>query len=138
ITLQALEGLEYGHQATIPFVKLKGGGDGPGHGLVHRDLKPANLFLTGWGSSRLVKIGDYGLAKAFDETGLSGGTRTGDVAGSPAFMCRDQVIDYKRAGTVVDVWALAASLYNMLTGHIPCDFPKGKDPWLAVLESDPV
>src|SRR5438445_7216305 len=64
ITLQALEGLEYTHQAPIPFVKQKGGGYGPGTGLVHRDLKPANLFLTGWGSSRLVKIDDYGLAKA--------------------------------------------------------------------------
>ena len=86
----------------------------------------------------MVKLGDYGLAKAFDETGLSGGTRTGDVAGTPAFMCRSQVIDYKRAGTVVDVWALAASLYNILTGKIPRDFPKGMDPWLAVLECDPV
>jgi serine/threonine-protein kinase len=138
IVLQALEGLEYAHQAPIPFVRQKGGGYGPGRGLVHRDLKPANLFLTGWGSSRLVKIGDYGLAKAFDETGLSGGTRTGDAAGTWAFMCRRQVIDYKRSPPEVDVWALAASLYNLLTGAVPRDFPTDRDPWLVVLESDPV
>jgi serine/threonine-protein kinase len=137
IVLQALEGLEYAHQAPIPFVKRKDG-YGPGKGLVHRDLKPANLFLTGWGSSRLVKLGDYGLAKAFDETGLSGGTRTGETAGTWQFMCRQQVAAYKDAPPEVDVWALAASLYHMLTGHVPRDFPEDRDPWLVVLERDPV
>jgi serine/threonine-protein kinase len=138
ITLQALEGLEYTHQADIPFVKQKGGGYGPGKGLVHRDLKPANLFLTGWGSGRIVKLGDYGLAKAFEETGLSGGTRTGEAAGTWQFMCRSQVIDSKRAGPEVDVWALAASLYDMLTGFVPRDFSEKMDPWLIVLEREPV
>jgi serine/threonine-protein kinase len=138
ITLQALEGLEHAHQADIPFVRQKGGGYDLGKGLVHRDLKPANLVLTGWGSGRLVKIADYGLAKAFDETGLSGGTRTGELAGTWKFMCRQQVVDYKRSGPEVDVWALAASLYNLLTGHVPRHFPADKDPWLVVLESDPV
>src|SRR5262249_55160433 len=51
ITLQALEGLHYAHKL----------------GLVHRDLKPGNLFLSGQGSARIAKVGDYGLAKALDE-----------------------------------------------------------------------
>lgn len=138
IVLQALEGLDYCHSADVPFVKQKGGGFGPGKGIVHRDLKPANLFLTGWGSSRIVKLGDYGLAKAFEETGLSGGTRTGDTAGTWQFMCRRQVVHYKDAGAEVDVWSMAATLYNLLTGHFPRDFPEGQDPWLAVLENKPV
>ena len=33
---------------------------------------------------------------------------------------------------------MAASLYNMLTGRFPRDFPKGKDPWQVVLQTDPV
>jgi serine/threonine-protein kinase len=105
---------------------------------VHRDLKPANLFLTGKGSDRVVKLGDYGLAKAFDETGLSGATRTGEVAGTWEFLCRQQVIAYKSAKAEIDVWAVAASLYNMLTGQVPRDFPVNKDPWLVLLESKPV
>jgi hypothetical protein len=138
IVLQALDGLAYAHRAPIPFVRQKGGGFAPGTGLVHRDLKPANLFLSGWGSSRVVKIGDYGLAKAFDETGLSGGTRTGETAGTWKFMCRQQVVDYQHAPPAVDVWAMAASLYNLLTGQVPRAFPTGRDPWLVVLEDAPV
>jgi serine/threonine protein kinase len=78
------------------------------------------------------------FAKSFEEAGLTGGTRTGDVAGTWEFMCRNQVIGYKTAGPEVDVWALAASLCTMLTGHLPRDFPDGRDPWLVVLEDDPV
>ncbi|OWK40824.1 serine/threonine kinase [Fimbriiglobus ruber] len=138
IALQALDGLHYAHTAEIPFVRQPDGGFAVGRGLVHRDVKPANLFLTGWGSGRVVKVGDYGLAKGFDEAGLSGGTRTGDVAGTWEFMCRKQVIGFKSAGPEVDVWAVAASLYYMLTGHLPRNFPDGRDPWLVVLEDDPV
>ncbi len=138
IILQALDGLEYCHTADIPFVKKKGGGFGPGKGLVHRDLKPANLFLSGWGSSRLVKIGDYGLAKAFEEHGLTGGTRTGDTLGTCEFMCRQQVAHSKDAGPAVDVWSLAATFYQLLTGHVPRQFPEDQDRWLAVLENNPV
>jgi serine/threonine-protein kinase len=137
IAVQALEGLAYCHTAPIPFVKQKGGGYGPGTGLVHRDVKPANLFLTGRGSDRVVKVGDFGLAKAFAESGLSGGTRTGAVGGTYEFMCRQQVAFYKDAGPEVDVWSLAATLYYLLTGSPPRDFGD-KDRCLAVLEEDPV
>jgi serine/threonine-protein kinase len=127
ITLQTLEGLRYAHNVF-----------GPGKGLVHRDLKPANLFLSGGGSGRVARVGDYGLAKAFDDAGLSGNTRTGEVGGTACFMPRQQVIDFKYAGPEVDVWAAAASLYHVLTGSFPRDFPQDRDPWLVVLETDPV
>lgn len=137
IILQALDGLEYCHAADIPFVRQKNGGFAPGKGLVHRDLKPDNLFLTGWGSGRLVKIGDYGLAKAFEETGLTDGTRTGAMAGTWEFMCRKQVAHYRNAAPEVDVWSLAASFYYLLTGFVPRNFKEG-DPWLVVLETEAV
>jgi pSer/pThr/pTyr-binding forkhead associated (FHA) protein len=137
IILQTLDGLEYAHNAEIPYVKRADGSIGKGWGLVHRDLKPGNIFLTQVGDSRVAKVGDYGLAKAFDLAGLSGQTRSGTKAGTPRFMSRQQVINFKYAKPEVDVWAAAASLYNMLTGAYPRDFGN-KDPFVAVLQTDPV
>ncbi|WP_246275420.1 serine/threonine-protein kinase [Brasilonema bromeliae] len=74
ITLQVLNGLEYTHNAEIPNVKLGNSGFGKGRGLVHRDLKPSNIFLGNVDGKLTVKIGDYGLSKAFDLAGLSGET----------------------------------------------------------------
>jgi eukaryotic-like serine/threonine-protein kinase len=81
-------------------------------------------------------VGDYGLAKAFDLAGLSGQTLTGSKAGTPAFMPRQQVLNFKYAQPEVDVWAAAASLYNMLTGQIPRNLEG--DPLLAVLKYDAI
>lgn len=135
IIRQALDGLEYAHHAEIPNVRLRDGSYKTGHGLVHRDLKPGNIFLSGTGKSRTAKIGDYGLAKAFDFAGLSGYTRSGVRMGTPSFMSRQQVISFLYAEPEVDVWAMAASLYNMLTGDVPKPFEKGKDPLRVVLEA---
>jgi len=138
IVLQALEGLEYAHNAEAPYTPLDDGGLGRGRGLVHRDIKPHNLFLCGSRSARIVKVGDYGLAKAFDLAGLSGLTMTGSQMGTPCFTPRQQVINFKYAGPEVDVWAMAATFYYLVTGSSPRDFPPRMDPWLVVLETDPV
>lgn len=137
IILQALDGLVYAHGMEVA-VKMKDGRVEQRCGIVHRDLKPQNLFLVGNVNSRVAKIGDFGLAKAFDSAGLSGHTRTGSVAGTPVFMPRQQVINFKYAKPEVDVWATAATMYHILTGAFPRDFPLGKDPWRAVLTMDPV
>lgn len=138
IIFQALDGLHYAHHAPIPNVKLKNGRIGQGRGLVHRDLKPQNIFLSDTSASSVAKLGDYGLAKAFDLAGLSGHTCTGDIAGTPHFMPRQQVLNFMEARPEVDVWAMAASLYNMLTGHVPRDFSSTMDAWQTVLQTDPV
>lgn len=137
LILQVLDGLEYAHKAEIPNVKLADGSFGKGRGLVHRDLKPGNIFVTNINGKNVVKIGDYGLAKAFDQAGLSGLTNTGNTAGTPCFMPRQQVINFKYAVPEVDVWAAAASLYFMLTGDFPRDFI-GKDPFIAVLQNNAI
>jgi eukaryotic-like serine/threonine-protein kinase len=137
IILQVLKGLEYSHNAEIPYVKLSDGGFGKGTGLVHRDLKPGNIFLTYNEGNVTAKIGDYGLAKAFDLAGLSGQTMSGTKAGTPIFMPRQQLLNFKYVQPDVDVWATAACLYNMLTGTYPRNFT-GNDPFLAVLQNDPV
>lgn len=134
IIMQALDGLDYAHNVQVS----KTGGGKAIHGLVHRDLKPHNLFLSGSGNSRIAKVGDFGLAKAFDLAGLSGQTCTGSAAGTPHFMPRQQVSDFKYARPDVDVWALAATFYFLLTGKVPRDFSRGRDPWYIVLREAPV
>ncbi|MBI4024326.1 MAG: protein kinase [Verrucomicrobia bacterium] len=136
IVLQALDGLEYAHHAEIPYVKLKTGKIGFRRGLVHRDIKPANIFLCGAGRSRIAKVADFGLAKAFETAGLTGRTGTGMVAGTPVFMARQQVLDFKCAKPDVDVWAMAASLYFMLTGALVRDFRGGVSPMKLILQDE--
>ncbi|WUH99953.1 protein kinase [Spirillospora sp. NBC_00431] len=133
ITLQVLEGLEYAHNAQVR-VYAPDGSPVAVRGLVHRDLSPGNIFLD----SGVARIGDFGLAKAFDNAGLSGLTHTGTRAGSVRYLSRQQVIEFKYARPQVDVWAAAACLYFMLTGTAPRDFPPGADSWQVVLESPAV
>ncbi len=133
IILQVLDGLTYAHSAEIPYVKLRDSSFGKGRGLIHRDLKPANIFLVNVNGSRIAKIGDYGLGKAFDIAGLSGQTLTGTKGGTPCFLPRQQVINFKYAKPEVDIWATCASLYYMITGDMPRNF-NNEDPFLTVLK----
>jgi hypothetical protein len=126
IVLQALDGLQYAHTVPRPDGSV---------GLVHRDIKPANILLARTGGDQVAKLADFGLAKAFDKAGLSGMSMTGDIGGTVVFMSRPQVISYKYAKPDVDVWSMAASLYYMLTGRFPRDFPKGEDPIRVVLNT---
>lgn len=109
IVLQILEGLSHAHDRDI----------------VHRDIKPQNILLTAK-SGGTAKLSDFGLAKNFQKVGLSGMTVTGQVAGTFAFMPREQLTNFKRVKPVGDVWSIGATLYFMLTGKTPRDFPPGQ------------
>lgn len=137
-TVQALAGLEYLHHASLERVELAGGSRTEAHGLVHRDLKPQNLLLVGRGGSSAVKVSDFGLSKAFDLAGWSGVTITGDAWGTPEFISREQLANYKYAEPKVDVWSAAACLYNMITGTYPRNFRAGGDKFLVVKQNSPI
>jgi hypothetical protein len=137
IMLQALDGLEYAHHVDVR-VRRRDGTYSDEKGLVHRDLSPQNILLASAASPTTPKVSDYGLSKAFDAAGLSGQSVTNGTAGKPVFMPRQQVVDFKYSKPEVDVWAAAATLYNMLTGAYPRDFPNAKDVWQTVLNTDAV
>jgi len=137
ITRQTLQGLQYAHGVPIQ-AQLSNGEYVAATGLVHRDLKPHNVFLHDCDGEALVRIGDFGLSKAFDIAGLSGQTRSGMAAGTPMFMPRQQVVNFRHAKPDVDVWAAAACLYYMLTGKCPRDFKPYQDVWQTVLSTDAV
>ncbi|MGK7944685.1 MAG: protein kinase [Microcystaceae cyanobacterium] len=137
IIFQVLDALIYAHNAEIPYVKQADGSIQKSIGLVHRDIKPANIFLLENQGEITAKLADYGLSKAFDLAGLSGQTLTGNKAGTPYFMCRQQVLNFKYVQPDVDIWAVAATLYNMLTGCYPRDL-ENKDPFLEILQDTPI
>ena len=132
IILPVLDGLSYIHNVKLAAVRADQGPAPESRGLVHRDLKPANIFLGG-PDGTVPKLADIGVGKLYKTDDSFGNTRTGSVAGSPATMPRQQVIDFKHAGPEVDVWAAAASLYKLITGEYPRDFPEDQDPWRIVL-----
>jgi eukaryotic-like serine/threonine-protein kinase len=131
IILQVLDGLDYAHNVPLGNLKFPDGHTEPVKGLVHRDLKPGNMFVHNENNQMIIKVGDYGLAKAFDLAGMSGMSVTGSVSGTLVFMPRQQVLNFKYAKPDVDVWAAAASLYYLLTGKFPREILG--DPIAAIL-----
>jgi tetratricopeptide (TPR) repeat protein len=84
-------------------------------GIVHRDLKPANILLMKDGTP---KITDFGLAKHMGQGDHA--TRTGVIAGTPAYMAPEQATGRNDLlGPRTDVWALGIILYELLTGKLP-------------------
>jgi len=80
------------------------------HGIVHRDVKPSNILLSPDGRAHLS---DFGLARDLAAPTV---TRTGDAPGTPQYMAPEQARgDASSVGPATDVYALGATLYELLT-----------------------
>jgi WD40 repeat protein len=125
-------------------------------GIIHRDLKPQNVLVPaedtqnsrgntvrGEVSSSVVsvspmaKITDFGLAKRIgDDSAL---TQTGALLGTPSYMAPEQASgNPKDVGPAVDIYALGAILYEMLTGRPPFRGTSILQTLEQVREQDPV
>jgi eukaryotic-like serine/threonine-protein kinase len=94
-------------------------------GVVHCDLKPANILFDKKGEA---KVADFGIAHVSGEMlTRSWHTPAGFVAGTLPYMSPEQV-DGVRDDPRVDVYALGAVLYRMLTGRTYLDFDERETP----------
>jgi serine/threonine-protein kinase len=85
-------------------------------GFVHRDIKEQNILISGDFPRSTAKLTDFGLSKSFKETGMSGVTMVGDVAGTIAYMPPEQVRDFKEVRPPSDIYAVGMTAYSLLTG----------------------
>jgi serine/threonine-protein kinase len=102
IGIQSCAGLDYAHR----------------HGIIHRDIKPGNLMIIGGpagGGEMTVKIADFGIARASEQTRI---TQVGSVVGTAAYLAPEQARG-DEATPSSDVYSLGVVLYQFLTGRLP-------------------
>ena len=88
-------------------------------GIVHRDLKPGNVFLARHDEEEIVKVLDFGIAKAARLTFGGEATKTGSLIGSPHYMSPEQSRSTKQVDHRSDLWSLGVIAFRALTGQLP-------------------
>jgi serine/threonine protein kinase len=93
---------------------------------AHRDLKPKNIFLvrSSCTGTETVRVLDFGVAKFLPvsdterESESGAETESGVLVGTVGYMSPEQLLG-ERPGVSWDVWALAVTAYETLTGALP-------------------
>jgi serine/threonine protein kinase/Flp pilus assembly protein TadD len=93
-------------------------------GIIHRDLKPSNVLVTLHDDTSLVKVIDFGIAKALGQQLTDKTLFTGfaQMIGTPLYMSPEQAaLSDVDVDTRSDIYALGVLLYELLTGTTPFD-----------------
>ncbi len=109
IITQALEALDCAHK----------------QGYIHRDFKDQNILVSGAGPSMIAKLTDFGLAKSFTQSGMSGVTMAGEMAGTLAYMPPEQLRNFRDVKPQSDIYAVGMTAYSLLTGSLALDLKRG-------------
>ena len=100
IICQALDALSYAHA----------------QGYIHRDIKDQNILVGGAWPNLNAKLTDFGLAKSFTQSGMSGVTMAGEMAGTLAYMPPEQLRNFRDVRPQSDIYAVGMTAYSLLTG----------------------
>jgi serine/threonine-protein kinase len=111
IISQALDALAYAHA----------------RGYIHRDIKESNILVSGTTPNLIAKLTDFGLARSFTATGMSGITMAGDLAGTFAYMPPEQIRDFRNVQPTADIYAIGMTAYSLLAGDIALDLGPTSD-----------
>jgi eukaryotic-like serine/threonine-protein kinase len=105
-------------------------------GIVHRDLKPANLMLDRSTGDEVVKVLDFGVAKAAVDAEAES-TKAGSLLGTPQFMAPEQARGLADVDHRCDLWSVAVIAYRALTGRLPFEGDSVPDVIVKVCSVDP-
>ena len=102
IIAQALDALSYAHSS----------------GYIHRDIKDQNILVSGSAPNFIAKLTDFGLAKSFTQSGMSGVTMAGESAGTISYMPPEQIRNFRDVRPQSDIYAMGMTAYSLLTGAL--------------------
>jgi serine/threonine-protein kinase len=108
IISQALDALSFAHA----------------QGYIHRDFKDQNILVAGRSPNLVAKLTDFGLAKSFTHSGMSGVTMAGEMAGTLAYMPPEQLRNFRDVRPQSDIYAVGMTAYSLLTGCLALDLSK--------------
>jgi serine/threonine-protein kinase len=152
IAMELLEGMDLAHElhrrgGRLPIAEAvsyvveacDGIAEAHARGIIHRDLKPSNLFLAKRAHKEpIIKVLDFGISKPTAVGQVpSALTGTAELLGSPLYMSPEQLRAPKDVDARSDVWSLAATLYELVSGKTPFDGPTLADLASNIMNAPP-
>ncbi|HKP47705.1 MAG TPA: protein kinase, partial [Pyrinomonadaceae bacterium] len=125
IIAQALDALSHAHE----------------RGYIHRDIKDQNILVKKVDGNLFAKLTDFGLAKSFTQSGMSGVTMAGEMAGTLAYMPPEQLKNFRDVKPQSDIYAVGMTAYSLFSGKLALKLAKNSsmsETIKAIFEQPPI